>query len=122
MTQTVSFSGTLPQIQAQVLEFIGLTAAQYASALASPAEPVPAAPAPTSSSAVSSDLPIPAGAPAGSKWEQLVPGAKSLVGPDGQVIPVVWTEKGAVLGAPAANVDAEASAAGAALQKVVTGS
>lgn len=139
MTQTVSFSGSLPQIQAQVLDFLGLTAAQYAAALAAPAQtpqqPAVAILVPNMATAepahpgVPSQIALPAWAPAGSYWDHSeVPGGLlTLRGPQGEAIPwspILGADGSVTAGravASEANANAEASAAGHALQQAISG-
>src|SRR5574337_1906175 len=85
---TISFSGILADIQAQVLDFLGLTVAQYADALAGKTHVAP----PDAPASGGGGLPpLPANAPAGAYWIKSL-GAPSLRGPDGSVLAVDWTK------------------------------
>src|SRR5574337_701592 len=86
---TISFSGTLAQIQAQCLEFLGITQAQYADALAGTTHvATPDAPASGGNAGLP---PLPANAPAGAYWIKSL-GAPSLRDAAGNVLAVDWTQ------------------------------
>src|SRR5574340_748418 len=86
---TVSFIGTLADIQAQVLDFLGLTVAQYADALAGTTH---VAPPDAHAGGGSGGLPpLPANAPAGAYWIKSL-GAPSLRDAAGNVLAVDWTQ------------------------------
>lgn len=105
--QMTFVADTRAQLEQQMREFLGLTAAPAA---ASPA----AAPAP------SGGLPVPEWAPPGSRWLKL-PGAPVLVGPDSTTIPVAWVGSTPTPGTLVHRRDEKAETAGAALRKSITG-
>lgn len=85
---SITFSGTMADIQQQVLDFLGLTVAQYADALAGKTHVAPPD-APTSGGG--GLPPLPPNAPPGAYWIKSL-GAPSLRGPDGAVLAVDWTQ------------------------------
>src|SRR5574340_1686447 len=85
---TISFSGTLADIQSQVLDFLGLSTAQYADALAGKTHVAP----PDAPASGGGGLPpLPANAPAGAYWIKSL-GAPSLRDAAGNVLAVDWTQ------------------------------
>src|SRR5574340_1084714 len=86
---TISFSGTLADIQSQVLDFIGLTPAQYADALAGKTHVAP--PDAQASGGGGGLPPLPANAPPGAYWIKSL-GAPSLRDAAGNVLSVDWTQ------------------------------
>src|SRR5574337_453163 len=86
---TISFTGTLAQIQAQCLEFIGITQAQYADALAGTTH---VAPPDAHAGGGSAGLPpLPPNAPPGAYWIKSL-GAPSLRDAAGNVLAVDWAQ------------------------------
>src|SRR5574337_1709941 len=85
---SITFAGTMTDIQQQMLDFLGLTSAQYADALAGKTHVAP----PDAPASGGGGLPpLPANAPAGAYWIKSL-GAPSLRGPDGAVLAVDWTQ------------------------------
>lgn len=80
---TITFTGNLQELQAQALQFLGLTQAQYMAALSKPTAPV--IPSQVGMPA------LPANAPHGAYWVPSV-GAPSLRDSSGNVLAVDWTK------------------------------